>query len=269
MRTCLLIGNPIVKSARLDDISYAENTRDLLFILIGNYPIVILNLELPASDIDVNVHPTKKEVRYKNPNQIFNFIYSSIDAALKSKYIDDIYCTTDGEAIKQNCLKKQIKVVDRPPELALDTSKSIDCVIHAIETLEKQGQKYDYILQLQPTSPLRQTSHIDGIIKDCLDKNLDAMLSVHQVEYNPILVRFKEEDKLTNILNRSSTVRRQDMPKTVYVNGMLYLAKRDYLSLETSLNDIPNGYEVDPHYALDINDMHDIELAEIMLNQKD
>ena len=54
--------------------------------LIGNtkYPFIILNLEIPPCDIDVNVHPTKKEVRYKNPNQIFNFVYSSVDSALKS-----------------------------------------------------------------------------------------------------------------------------------------------------------------------------------------
>lgn len=54
--------------------------------LIGNfrYPFIILNLEIPPQDIDVNVHPAKKEVRYKNPNQIFNFIYSSVDEALKS-----------------------------------------------------------------------------------------------------------------------------------------------------------------------------------------
>ena len=51
--------------------------------LIGSkYPFVILNLEIPPEDVDVNVHPQKKEVRYKNPNQIFNFIYSSIDMAL-------------------------------------------------------------------------------------------------------------------------------------------------------------------------------------------
>ncbi len=48
----------------------------------GKYPFVCLNLELPACDVDVNVHPTKREVRYKNPNQIFNFVYSAILGAL-------------------------------------------------------------------------------------------------------------------------------------------------------------------------------------------
>ena len=56
--------------------------------LIGNrYPFIILNIEIPPLDVDVNVHPTKKEVRYKNTNQIFNFIYSAINMGL-SGYIE-------------------------------------------------------------------------------------------------------------------------------------------------------------------------------------
>lgn len=50
----------------------------------GKYPFIVLNLEIPSEEIDVNVHPTKKEVRYKNTNQIFNFIYSAIDMALSN-----------------------------------------------------------------------------------------------------------------------------------------------------------------------------------------
>lgn len=53
----------------------------------GKYPFVVLNLEIPPTDVDVNVHPSKKEVRYKNPNQIFGFIYAGIDMAL-SNYVE-------------------------------------------------------------------------------------------------------------------------------------------------------------------------------------
>lgn len=193
----------------------------------------------------------------------------TIDAAKKSNYLDDIYCTTDGKNIKEFCLNNNIHVIDRPEELAKDTSKSIDCIIHAVEEIKKQGKKFDYILLLQPTSPLRQAFHIDGIIKECFNKNLEQMLSVHQVKYNPVLVRYQENEELKNILNQNSTVRRQDMSKCVYVNGMLYLIKTDLLSLETSLNDIPFGYEVNSEYTIDINDPHDIELAEILLKELD
>ncbi len=53
---------------------------------IGKYPFIVLNLELPPTEIDVNVHPTKKEVRYKNTNQIFNFVYSAVDMALSNAF---------------------------------------------------------------------------------------------------------------------------------------------------------------------------------------
>lgn len=56
----------------------------------NKYPFVVLNLEISPHDVDVNVHPTKKEVRYKNPNQIFNFVYSSIEAGL-SNYVEKSY----------------------------------------------------------------------------------------------------------------------------------------------------------------------------------
>jgi len=50
----------------------------------GRYPFVVLDLSLPSSSVDVNVHPSKREVRYINTNQIFNFVYTSIRSALEA-----------------------------------------------------------------------------------------------------------------------------------------------------------------------------------------
>jgi len=50
----------------------------------GRYPFVVLDLSLPFSAIDVNVHPSKREIRYINTNQIFNFVYTSIKSALEA-----------------------------------------------------------------------------------------------------------------------------------------------------------------------------------------
>ena len=72
---------------------------------IGKYPFVVLNLEIPFSDVDVNVHPTKRELRYKNPNQIFNIVYSAVDMAIsnlsykkpETKVIDTDFLTKTNE----------------------------------------------------------------------------------------------------------------------------------------------------------------------------
>lgn len=80
--------------------------------LIGNtrYPFIILNINIPYSDVDVNVHPTKKEVRYKNPNQIFNFIYSSINTSLKSA--PEIFQRVDNISNDSTQLQKENLLLD-------------------------------------------------------------------------------------------------------------------------------------------------------------
>ena len=56
---------------------------------IGKFPYAVLNFEILPSDIDVNAHPTKKEIRWQKPNLIFNFTISAIDKALTSAEYSD------------------------------------------------------------------------------------------------------------------------------------------------------------------------------------
>lgn len=76
----------------------------------NKYPFVVLNLEIPPHDVDVNVHPTKKEVRYKNPNQIFNFIYNAVEAGL-SNYVERSYTP-----IAQISTQEEFSVVNPLPQ---------------------------------------------------------------------------------------------------------------------------------------------------------
>lgn len=80
----LYINGRVVKCAvfqKAIDMAYKN------LIASGKYPFIVLNLQIPSGDVDVNVHPTKKEVRYKNTNQIFNFIYTAVIAGL-SNYVE-------------------------------------------------------------------------------------------------------------------------------------------------------------------------------------
>jgi CMP-N,N'-diacetyllegionaminic acid synthase len=97
----------------------------------------------------------------------------SIDAALKSKYIDKVVVSSDDENILK-IAKDKCDIIKRPKELATDTASSIDVIKHVLDNLEK---KYDYIVLLQPTSPLRNEKHIDEAI-EFLYKKMQILLLV-------------------------------------------------------------------------------------------
>lgn len=210
----------------------------------------------------------------KNKNMVLlngqPLIWYSIMQARQSQYVDDIYISTDSEIISDYALSlgfDNVYVIKRPDELAQDTSKTIDAVVHTFEVLKAQNKQYDYMVELQPTSPLRQVQFIDEIIVQGIDKNQPDIVSVHTVHEHPILMRWKKDDDLTTILPTSSTVRRQDMPSVYYVDGMLYLYRTDLLTLETSLNDARYGYEVDEKYCVDINNPTDLIECERRLKE--
>lgn len=197
-------------------------------------------------------------------------IAHTIEAGLKSKYIDDVVVSTDGEQIAK-VSKKYGALVPflRPEYLASDTAKTIDAVIHCIDELKKAGKVYDYIVILQPTQPLRQDYHIDQSIELMLQKDANGLVSVCKVKDHPILMRtLNENGEVNNLLNASSTQRRQDFKDFYKVNGAIYINKIDEsFNRETSLNDNKVAYIMDEKYSVDIDELLDLKIAELLLKE--
>ena len=197
----------------------------------------------------------------------------TIYAALKSCYIDEVVVTTDSEKIAQISRQYGAEVPFlRPPELAADSSRTIDAVVHAVDKLESLGQEFDDLVLLQATSPLRCTREIDEALETYFSHGMLGLASVSDVSENPVLIRRLDETSgvLHPILPVSSTVRRQDMPKYYRVNGAIYINRVDEISPNTSFNDNPIAYVMEKIRSCDIDSLDDFVKAEaIMCELKD
>ena len=109
-------------------------------IASSKYPFVVLNLEIPPEDVDVNVHPTKKEVRYKNTNMIFNFIYASIQAGL-ANYIEKQTNNSININNPDNFEKNdKIVTINKPFQNEFFTDRSQDSIYISDRAYEKLSQ---------------------------------------------------------------------------------------------------------------------------------
>lgn len=122
--------------------------------LIGNgkFPFIVLNLQLKPEDVDVNVHPTKKEVRYKNPNMIFNFIMASIQGGLSNFYEQqDELENTETYTVPSIFGGQNSKVIEmKPKEQEIFYNKSEDAVYVSDDAFEKAQE------DLQNITPVEQ-----------------------------------------------------------------------------------------------------------------
>lgn len=192
----------------------------------------------------------------------------SVLAALKSRYIDDVIVSTDSLIIQETARQSGAWVPFlRPAELAADTSKTIDCMLHAIRQLSNIGKSYDYVILLQPTQPLRKPEWIDAALEQLIQAKADSLVSICQVSEHPILMRtITKEGTLKPLLPVSSTVRRQDFPNVYRVNGSIYINRiNEHFNETTSLNDNLLPFLMEQEYSIDIDTMEDLKKAEAFL----
>ena len=199
-------------------------------------------------------------------------IYWSINASLNSKYIDKTLVSTDSEKIIEVALSYGAEVpFKRPSHLSNDHATKEDVINHAIDFLEKEGQdKFDYIVYLQPTSPLRNEMHIDGAIEYIFEKKADAAVSVsevgHPTQWSGVLPDNKNMNVFIN--NMDLGARSQDLPVHYKLNGAIYICNtRKFIKTKSVfLKENLFAYVMPQIASIDIDSELDFIIAKAILD---
>ena len=193
----------------------------------------------------------------------------TIDEAKKSKYIDRLILSSEDEEIIKVAREFGCEVpFKRPIELAQDDTPGVDPVIHAINTLE---EKYDFVVLLQPTSPLRTVEDIDGCIQHCILTESPACVSLTEVQQSPYWMYHLDDNmKLKPFVQNVETInRRQDLPKVYVLNGAVYVAKSGFiLNRKSFLSNETAGYIMSGKNSVDIDTELDFSYCEWLINKK-
>ena len=164
----------------------------------------------------------------------------TIEAARASDRLSRIVVSTDDVEIAEAGRKLGADVpFVRPAELALDSTPMIEVVLHCMEWLRAQGERYEAVCLLQPTSPLRSRETIDRCISELWEQDADCVVSVRPVpeEYNPHWVYFRKADgSLVLSTGEAEPISaRQLLPQAYHRDGSVFVAKTDGVLARRSL----------------------------------
>jgi len=194
----------------------------------------------------------------------------TIEAAKASTRLKRVLVSTDDAEIARIALEWGAEVpFMRPAELAQDDSPHILALEHALCWIRaNQGALPDYLVTLQPTSPLRTAEDIDGAIELAERSKALAVVSVCAAHSHPYLcMKIQEDGTISRFIDSNlEYLRRQDMPKAFVLNGAVYVNHCETLLKEH--NTLPKGtlaYVMPVERSLDLDTEWDFYLAEKIL----
>lgn len=191
----------------------------------------------------------------------------SIEAARQARSIDRVVVSSDDQAILAvaRAWGAEVPFV-RPPELARDETPGIDVVLHALACLPDA----EWVVLLQPTSPLRSARDIDAAVEQCLATGAPACVSVTEAHMPPWwLFRLSAQGRLQSFLpDGERPQRRQDAPSLYALNGAVYVAQTDWLRRTRSfVTDETVAYVMPPERSVDIDTPLDLAMADCLLRR--
>jgi len=195
------------------------------------------------------------------------------EAARQSRRITRTVLSTDCEEIARAGRSCGLEVPFlRPAHLAGDETPTVPVLQDVVARLEAEGERYDAILTLQPTNPLRLASDIDGAVELLERTGADSVISFVEVgEKHP--ARMKSIGSDLRVIDppfaeRFEGLRRQELEPLYLREGSIYLTRRDVLMEQSSLkgNDC-RAWLMPKERACNIDEPFDLEIAEFLLKR--
>ncbi len=196
----------------------------------------------------------------------------TVEAARESRLLSRVILSSEDSAIIEMAKSLELEVpFVRPEHLATDSSGSLEVVLHALQYFEEQGEHFDAICLLQPTTPFREKGSIDKAIQQFIDKEMDSLVSVRAIpdEFNPHWVFEADNKGYLQIATGEKEIikRRQELPKAYFRDGSLYLTKVDVLVHQNSLYGKSIGFIVsESEHFVNLDTPEDWVKAEHLFN---
>lgn len=200
-------------------------------------------------------------------------IYWSIYKASLSKYLDKIIVSTDSKKIAKIAKEYDAEVPFlRPNELSTDTAPTFDAVNHALSCLKERGELFDYVVLLEPTSPLREDYDIDKMLLKLHQnkKDYDSIISIGKISEHPSIMKKIVNGNLEPFeANINQTTRRQDNIPAYFPFGVAYITKIESLLLEkTFYTKRSTYYEIKRYQNYEIDDVYDFYCVEKIMQHE-
>jgi len=192
----------------------------------------------------------------------------TIEASLSSKYITKTVVSSDDDEILDISRNYGADTIKRPDDLASDTASSESVVKHTVDSLASNMERFDVLILLQPTSPLRTSVDIDNAMDIMFNSDATAVISVCEFD-NKILKTFKENSDgfLEGITNNDFPfMRRQNFPRVFMPNGAIYIINTTvFLENYSLLTTKTKNYLMSKSKSLDIDTHSDLNYANKVL----
>ncbi len=217
-----------------------------------------------------------KSVKLKNIKNINGkpLIYYTIKEALRSKYIDDYIVSTDSKKISYIAKKFGANVPFlRAKKFSTDKSTSQDALNHSLKQYEKiKNIKYDYIVSIMCTNPLKTYKDIDACIKRLHLTKADTVISVKRLyDHHPKRIKKIINGKIKNfVMKENEKERRQDLKPKAYIrNGSIYaISRKTLVNYRSQIGKKSYAYIMPDNRSINIDEKIDFQLAELMLKKK-